>query len=179
MFTRRENHYATKVIFEANEGEHLYGLGQETEDAFDRKGSTCNLIHYNTKSTIPFLYSSLGYGFFWNNPSPGRCETTRNHTLWNSDIGGFLCGDTRSEDFRELIVRWFQFGLFSPIMRLHGSGLRTPEQPERSVYLPEGNWIRVPDNRFYTGKQTVRVHAELDQYIAFVKEGSDVLGAFE
>lgn len=27
-------------------------------------------------------------------------------------------------------MRWFQFGLFSPIMRLHGSRLRTPEQPE-------------------------------------------------
>ncbi len=79
------DHYATKVIFEANEGEHFYGLGQETEDAFDRKGSTCNLVHYNTKSTLPFLYSSLGYGFFWNNPSPGRCETTRNHILWQSE----------------------------------------------------------------------------------------------
>ena len=79
------NLYTTKVIFEANEGEHFYGLGQETEDALDRKGSTCNLVHYNTKSTLPFLYSSLGYGFFWNNPSPGRCETTRNHTLWCSD----------------------------------------------------------------------------------------------
>lgn len=79
------NHYKIKVIFEANEGEHFYGLGQEKEDAFDRKGSTCNLVHYNTKSTLPFLYSSLGYGFFWNNPSPGRCETTRNHTMWCSD----------------------------------------------------------------------------------------------
>lgn len=79
------NHYKIKVIFEANEGEHFYGLGQETEDCFDRKGSTCNLVHYNTKSTLPFLYSSLGYGFFWNNPSPGRCETTRNHTMWCSN----------------------------------------------------------------------------------------------
>jgi len=79
------DNYCTKVIFEANDGEHFYGLGQETEDAFDRKGSTCNLVHYNTKSALPFLYSSLGYGFFWNNPSPGRCETTRNHILWCSE----------------------------------------------------------------------------------------------
>lgn len=79
------DHYKTRVIFEANDGEHFYGLGQETEDAFDRKGSSCNLVHYNTKSALPFLYSSLGYGFFWNNPSPGRCDTTRNHTMWCSD----------------------------------------------------------------------------------------------
>lgn len=544
------NHYTTKVIFEANEGEHFYGLGQETEDAFDRKGSTCNLVHYNTKSTLPFLYSSLGYGFFWNNPSPGKCETTRNHTMWcsdstyqadylifvgdkpadvmkiysdltgyapqfpawasgfwqcklryesqkellevareykqrgipinaividyfhwteqgewkfdekywpdpkamckeleemgikpivsiwptinpnsknyekmneenmlvrtengqygtfafygqqtfidpmnpetrnfvwnkikenyydygirnfwldeaepevhpqqfghlhfylgngaqtallypyyyakmiydglyeegeediisltraaypgsqkfgaavwngdimsdwnalkqsvtsglsmgmcgipwwNSDIGGFLCGDTESEDFRELIVRWFQFGLFSPIMRLHGSRLRTKNQKERnpgiiersggpneiwsfgeenyiiikniietrerlrpyimkymdiasktgsplmrpmfydyykedicytledqymfgedilfapimqrgqverSVYLPEGGWICTIDKKRYEGKQTFKIHAEINQYIAFVKEGTEVLDAF-
>lgn len=79
------DHYQVKAIFHANEGEHFYGLGQEREDAFDRKGSTCGLVHYNTKSTLPYLYSSLGYGFFWNNPSPGRCETARNHTLWCSD----------------------------------------------------------------------------------------------
>ncbi len=79
------DHYRVQAIFDANPGEHFYGLGQEAEDAFDRKGSTCNLVHYNTKSTLPYLYSSLGYGFFWNNPSPGRCETTRNHTLWCSD----------------------------------------------------------------------------------------------
>lgn len=79
------SHYRVQAIFDANPGEHFYGLGQETEDAFDRKGSTCNLVHYNTKSTLPYLYSSLGYGFFWNNPSPGRCETTRNHTLWCSE----------------------------------------------------------------------------------------------
>lgn len=82
---REGDHYQVKVIFDANEGEHFYGLGQEQEDQFDRKGSTCNLMHYNTKSALPVVYSSLGYGFFWNNPSPGRCELTNNHTLWLSE----------------------------------------------------------------------------------------------
>ena len=79
------DHYRIQVIFDANEGEHFYGLGQEQVDLFDRKGSTCQIIHYNTKSTLPVLYSSLGYGFFWNNPAPGRCETTRNHTMFVAD----------------------------------------------------------------------------------------------
>ncbi len=79
------DNYQIKVIFDANPGEHFYGLGQEREDIFDRKGSTCNLMHYNTKSAIPVVYSSLGYGFFWNNPAPGRVETTRNHTMWVAD----------------------------------------------------------------------------------------------
>lgn len=39
---------------------------------------------------------------------------------WTTDIGGFLQGDPRTDYFRELIVRWFQFGVFCPLFRLHG-----------------------------------------------------------
>ena len=96
------DHYQIKVIFDANPGEHFYGLGQEQEDVFDRKGSTCNLQHYNTKSAVPVVYSSLGYGFFWNNPAPGRCETTNNHTMWVADSAYqadylIYAGDTPAE----------------------------------------------------------------------------------
>lgn len=39
---------------------------------------------------------------------------------WNADIGGFFSGNIHSEEFRELLMRWFAFGAFSPVMRLHG-----------------------------------------------------------
>jgi alpha-D-xyloside xylohydrolase len=39
---------------------------------------------------------------------------------WNTDIGGFKHGDIESDYFRELIVRWFQYGVFCPVCRLHG-----------------------------------------------------------
>ena len=39
---------------------------------------------------------------------------------WTTDIGGFSGGDIGSDYFRELIVRWFQYGVFCPIFRLHG-----------------------------------------------------------
>jgi alpha-D-xyloside xylohydrolase len=39
---------------------------------------------------------------------------------WTTDIGGFHEGDIRSDGFKELIVRWFQYGIFCPITRLHG-----------------------------------------------------------
>ncbi len=49
----------------------------------------------------------------------------------NSDIGGFFCGDynktyadntaTRNPAYQELYVRWMQFGLFTPMMRSHGT----------------------------------------------------------
>jgi alpha-D-xyloside xylohydrolase len=39
---------------------------------------------------------------------------------WTTDIGGFHSGNIESDYFRELIVRWFQYGVFCPITRLHG-----------------------------------------------------------
>jgi len=39
---------------------------------------------------------------------------------WTTDIGGFMEGDIRTDYFKELVVRWFQYGVFCPIFRLHG-----------------------------------------------------------
>jgi len=85
-WTVKDEKYRARVVFKANSGEHFYGLGQEQNDCFDLKGSTSELIHKNAKSSIPFIYSSLGFGFLWNNPSIGRCELTHNHTLWESNV---------------------------------------------------------------------------------------------
>ncbi|KAH7073796.1 glycosyl hydrolases family 31-domain-containing protein [Paraphoma chrysanthemicola] len=45
---------------------------------------------------------------------------------WTTDIGGFHGGDPKDPKFRELFVRWFQWGAFCPVMRLHGD--REPRQ---------------------------------------------------
>lgn len=47
---------------------------------------------------------------------------------WTTDIGGFHGGDPDDESFRELFVRWFQWGTFCPVMRLHGD--REPRQEQ-------------------------------------------------
>ncbi len=39
---------------------------------------------------------------------------------WTTDIGGFHGGDQNDPDYRELLIRWFQFGAFCPVFRLHG-----------------------------------------------------------
>ena len=39
---------------------------------------------------------------------------------WTTDIGGFKGGDIRDPGFAELMIRWFQYGTFCPVMRLHG-----------------------------------------------------------
>ena len=38
---------------------------------------------------------------------------------WVSDTGGFF-GDVRDEHFSELLIRWFQFSTFCPVLRMHG-----------------------------------------------------------
>lgn len=46
---------------------------------------------------------------------------------WNTDIGGFHGGDPTDPAYQEVMVRWFQFGALSPLMRLHG--FRDPGMP--------------------------------------------------
>ena len=77
--------WKARVTFEASEDEHFFGLGHEASGCFDLKGCTVDLRHVNAKCTIPFVYSSLGYGFLWNMPSTGRCELANNRTRWTSD----------------------------------------------------------------------------------------------
>lgn len=50
---------------------------------------------------------------------------------WTTDIGGFHGGDPNDSNFRELFVRWFQWGTFCPVMRLHGD--REPRQPQHGT----------------------------------------------
>ena len=47
---------------------------------------------------------------------------------WTTDIGGFHGGNPDDPAFRELFVRWFEWGAFCPVMRLHGD--REPRQPQ-------------------------------------------------
>jgi len=61
---------------------------------------------------------------------------------WTTDIGGFVSGgDLNNPKFRELFVRWFQFGTFSPIFRVHGT--RNPSENELWSYGPEAEKILV------------------------------------
>ena len=47
---------------------------------------------------------------------------------WTTDIGGFHGGNPDDPAFRELFTRWFEWGAFLPVMRLHGD--REPRQPQ-------------------------------------------------
>ena len=40
---------------------------------------------------------------------------------WTTDIGGFHGARTDDPDFHRLYIRWFEYGCFCPVMRLHGN----------------------------------------------------------
>ena len=46
---------------------------------------------------------------------------------WSEDIGGFVRPDDQydSDDYNNLLTRWFQFGVFTPLFRVHGGGTDT------------------------------------------------------
>ncbi len=64
---------------------------------------------------------------------------------WTTDIGGFVTGDPDDPAYRELFVRWFQYGTFSPILRVHGT--RKTDQNELWSYGPEAQKILVSFDR--------------------------------
>ncbi len=39
---------------------------------------------------------------------------------WTTDIGGFMTDDVDDPDFRQLLIRWYQFAVFSAVFRMHG-----------------------------------------------------------
>jgi alpha-D-xyloside xylohydrolase len=41
---------------------------------------------------------------------------------WNTDIGGFFSKKPSDKNYQELFTRWFQFGAFNPMFRVHGTG---------------------------------------------------------
>jgi alpha-D-xyloside xylohydrolase len=71
---------------------------------------------------------------------------------WTTDIGGFIgnpLGSPSDPAFRELFIRWFQFGAFSPVFRVHGTR-SNPDENELWSYGPEAQKILVQyDNLRY------------------------------
>jgi len=64
----------------------------------------------------------------------GGLEVTMSgNPWWTQDIGGFFVnnypGGEKNQAYRELFVRWYQFGAFNPIFRIHGTNI------EREPYI--------------------------------------------
>jgi alpha-D-xyloside xylohydrolase len=55
---------------------------------------------------------------------------------WTTDIGGFNGGNPDDPAFRELLIRWFQWATYCPVMRLHGD-----RQPAQEVRRADGTRV--------------------------------------
>lgn len=77
--------FACEARFKSYEGERIYGLGQHQHGRLDNKGCVIELLQRNTEVCIPFMVSTRGYGFLWNNPAVGRVELGHNGTNWVAD----------------------------------------------------------------------------------------------
>ncbi|MBE5826060.1 MAG: DUF5110 domain-containing protein [Butyrivibrio sp.] len=87
----------------AGPGSHRYPVGFSGDTVMTWK--SLDFQPYFTSTS-----SNIGYGF------------------WSHDIGGHMMGDKNNER----LIRWIQFGVFSPIMRLHSSS---------SSFLNKEPWV--------------------------------------
>jgi len=81
----RGDSFRAAFRFDAYDGEKLFGMGQYQMPYLDLKGCSLELAHRNSQASVPFVLSSRGYGFLWNNPAIGRATFGKNGTEWTAE----------------------------------------------------------------------------------------------
>lgn len=94
--------YELTARFEAFDDEKIFGMGQYQEKHLNKKGAVLELAHRNSQASVPFMLSSRGYGFLWNNPAIGTASFGTNKTEWyaksTKKLDYFItAGDTPAE----------------------------------------------------------------------------------
>lgn len=109
--------------FESDPSEKIYGMGQYQQPYLDLKGCELELAQRNSQASVPFMISSLGYGFLWNNPAVGNVVFGKNRTTWHAISTKVLdywvtAGDTPAE----LIENYASVTGTVPMMPEYGLG---------------------------------------------------------
>lgn len=113
--------FKAAVRFEAYDDEHFYGMGQYQDSHLDKKGSFLELAQKNAQASIPFVVSTRGYGFFWNNPAIGSANFASNLTTWTAE-------NTKKIDY------WVTCGTPAQIEQNYSAVTgRTPMMPEYAM----------------------------------------------
>lgn len=120
-----------------------HGPGAEVYNAYPLLHTTA--VHDGARRDMPnkraFILTRSAYAgqqrnaaITWSGDTHGNWDTFRrqipaglNFSLsgipyWSADIGGFFGGDPRDPAYAELFTRWYQFGVFNPMFRVHGTG---------------------------------------------------------
>ena len=76
--------YHLSMRFVSTPSEKIFGMGQYQQPYLNQKGNDLELAQRNSQASVPFMISSLGYGFLWNNPAVGRVMFGKNITTWEA-----------------------------------------------------------------------------------------------
>ena len=76
--------FSATMRFESDPKEKIFGMGQYQQPLLNLKGCELELAHRNSQASVPFMISSLGYGFLWNNPGVGSVTFGMNTTSWRA-----------------------------------------------------------------------------------------------
>lgn len=78
MFNGEASYQLTQV-FDAQEKEAYYGLGQHQQGMVNYRGRRVDLVQYNTEVAVPFFISNKNYGVLWDNYSITRAGDIRDY----------------------------------------------------------------------------------------------------
>ena len=73
--------------FDLTQDEALYGLGQFRDSVLNLRGKFRELVQFNTQAAVPVLYSTNGWGMFWDNPSRTLFSDNDKEMCLASDYG--------------------------------------------------------------------------------------------
>lgn len=77
---------------------------------------------------------------------------------WNTDIGGFMTEDVNDPYFHELLIRWFEYAVFTPILRMHGNRGPHNIEPLSDLEWGGGYLFTGQDNELWSyGKEVYEI----------------------
>jgi len=115
--------FKLEATFRSYDDEYLHGMGQPQHGKANLKGVSTTLMQQNAHAVIPFVISSRGYGFLWNNPAVGRCEFASNITRWTAEAT--RCMDywiTAGDSDREILSAYHDVTGHSPVLPQWATG---------------------------------------------------------
>lgn len=115
--------FSASLKFDSDPDEKIYGMGQYQNGIFNLKGTMLEMAQRNSQASVPFMYSSLNYGFLWNNPSVGRVSFGTNITEWEaSSTKQIDFWITAGDNPSEIIETYMSVTGKPPVMPEHGIG---------------------------------------------------------
>ncbi|BBF42512.1 alpha-xylosidase [Lachnospiraceae bacterium KM106-2] len=154
-------------------------------------------------SEVPSLVRSAWAGsqrnatIVWSGDVPSTFESFRDQLVaglniglagipwWTTDIGGFMDGDGSKKEFVELLLRWYEFAVFTPFLRMHGD--REPHNiPPLSELDYGGGYLftgqpnelwSYGEEAFQIMKDNLKLRLELKTYIESLMKEAHETGA--